>query len=70
MARLAGGATGEVWVGGRRLGPLKGFYAGGEPGVAAPIIGSQGRLEIVVREGSAKASLGARRGTPVRARPC
>ncbi|MEK7839311.1 MAG: SAM hydroxide adenosyltransferase, partial [candidate division NC10 bacterium] len=54
----------------RRLGPLKAFYAGGEPGVPAAIIGSQGRLEIFVREGSARAILGARRGTPVRARPC
>ena len=70
MARLAGGATVEVEVGDRRLGPLKASYAGAEPGVAAPIIGSQGRLEIFVREGSARAILGARRGTPVRARPC
>jgi len=68
MARLAGGATVEVEVGDRRLGPLKASYAGAEPGVAAPIIGSQGRLEIFVREGSARAILGARRGTPVRAR--
>ena len=70
MARLAGGATVEVEVGDRRLGPLKAFYSAGEPGVPAPIIGSQGRLEIFVREGSARAILGARRGTPVRARPC
>ena len=67
MAQLRGGATVEVE--GRRLGPLKAFYSGGEPGVPAPIIGSQGRLEIFVREGSARAILGARRGTPVRARP-
>ena len=68
MARLRGGATVEVE--GRRLGPLKACYADGEPGVPAPIIGSQGRLEIFVREGSAKAILGARRGTPVRAGAC
>jgi len=68
MRRLAGGATVEVEVGGRRLGPLKGSYAEGAPDIPAPIIGSQGRIEIFVREGSALRLLGARRGTPVRAK--
>lgn len=45
--------------------PLVGTYGELPAGQAGALIGSSGRLEIAVREGSAAASLGARRGTPV-----
>ncbi|HKB39274.1 MAG TPA: SAM hydroxide adenosyltransferase, partial [Gemmataceae bacterium] len=60
-----GGATGVV-VGDRRLGGAVSCYADGLDGVPTPIMGSSGRLEIFVRNGSARAVLGAERGTPVR----
>ena len=43
-------------------------YEEGLPGVPAAIIGSGGRLEIFVRNGSARAILGAARGTQVKVR--
>jgi S-adenosylmethionine hydrolase len=58
-----------VALGGRDLGTLAGCYAEGEPDRPAAIIGSTGRLEIFVRNGSALGLLGARRGAPVRVRP-
>jgi S-adenosyl-L-methionine hydrolase (adenosine-forming) len=62
------GASGglHVAVAGRSLGPLKGSYAEGRPGVPAGIIASNGRLEIFANGGNARALLGAERGTPVR----
>lgn len=68
LVGLAGSGTVGIEVGERGLGPPRASYAEGEPGMPAPIIGSQGRLEIFVREGSARAVLRARRGTPVRAK--
>jgi S-adenosylmethionine hydrolase len=56
-------------VGGRRLGGLRRSYAGAPDGEPFPIWGSSGLLEIAVNGGSAAALLGARRGTPVVARP-
>ena len=53
-----------IRLGGRRL-PLVGTYGDLAPGQAGALLGSSGRLEIAVREGSAAAMLKARRGTPV-----
>jgi S-adenosylmethionine hydrolase len=44
-------------------------YASAEPGQPAGIIGSEERLEIFVRDGSAAAVLALGRGAAVRARP-
>ncbi|MBI2525038.1 MAG: SAM-dependent chlorinase/fluorinase [Candidatus Rokubacteria bacterium] len=68
LAGLAGSGTVEIEVGAWRIGPLRSSYAEGEPGMPAPIVGSRGRLEVFVREGSALEVLQARRGTPVRAK--
>ena len=65
-AQLAGARRVEVEVAGRMLGALRTAYLEGERDRAAPILGSQGRLEIFVREGDARAMLGAGPGTPVR----
>ena len=59
----------NVAVAGRDLGSPLSHYAEGAPGVPKPIYGSSGRLEIFVRNGSARDLLGAGRGTPVRIRP-
>ncbi len=53
-----------VRVGGRAV-PLVGTYADLAVGHPGAMIGSSGRLEVAVREGSAAALLRARRGTPV-----
>jgi S-adenosylmethionine hydrolase len=53
-----------VRLAGRTL-SLVGTYAELPPGQAGALVGSSGRLEIAVREGSAAARLRARRGTPV-----
>ena len=58
-----GGAP-RIRLGGRRL-PLVGTYGDLPPGQAGALIGSSGRLEIAVREGSAAAAFKARRGTLV-----
>ncbi|MBI3624707.1 MAG: SAM-dependent chlorinase/fluorinase [Candidatus Rokubacteria bacterium] len=52
----------------KEAGKLVGCYADLPPVGAGAVIGSSGRLEISVREGSAVAVLGARRGSPVRVR--
>jgi S-adenosylmethionine hydrolase len=57
-----------VELAGRQLGPLATSYAAGSPGIPAPIIGSRGRLEIFVRNASARALLGVGPGTRVRVR--
>jgi S-adenosyl-L-methionine hydrolase (adenosine-forming) len=54
----------RIRLGGRLL-PLVGTYGDLEPGQAGALIGSSGRLEVAVREGSAAARFKARRGTPV-----
>jgi len=51
---------------GRDLGAVLVRYADGAVGVPAPIMGSSGRLEVFVRNGSAFALLRAARGAPVR----
>jgi S-adenosylmethionine hydrolase len=53
-----------IRVGGREV-PLAGTYADLPAGRPGALVGSGGRLEIAVREGSAAAVLRARRGTPV-----
>lgn len=63
-AQLPGGEGVEVRIGGRRL-PLVGTYGDLRRGQAGALIGSGGRLEIAVREGSAAAGLRARRGARV-----
>ena len=68
VAQLAGAPDVVVEVAGRTLGGLLAAYAEGERDRAAPILGSQGRLEIFVRDGDARALLGAEPGTPVRVR--
>jgi S-adenosylmethionine hydrolase len=54
----------RIRLGGRPL-PLVGTYGDLEEGQAGALVGSSGRLEIAVREGSAAARFKARRGTPV-----
>jgi S-adenosylmethionine hydrolase len=68
-ARLEGTSGWVVEIGGRSLGNLAGCYADGPEGAPAALIGSSGRLEVFVRNGSARALLGAERGMPVRVRP-
>jgi len=58
------GRAARIRLGGRPL-PLVGTYGDLEPGQAGALIGSSGRLEVAVREGSAAARFKARRGTPV-----
>ena len=58
------GARVTIRVAGRPL-ALVGTYGDLAPGQAGALIGSSGRLEIAVREGSAAARFRARRGTPV-----
>jgi len=53
-----------IRVGGREV-PLVGTYGDLQTGRPGALVGSGGRLEIAVREGSAEALLRARRGTPV-----
>ncbi len=64
---LPGGGVIEIEIAGRGLGRLRSAYAEVEPGAPGAIIGSQGRVEIFVRDGSARSALGAAAGTPVRA---
>jgi hypothetical protein len=63
-ALLALGHAPRIRIGGRVL-PLVGTYGDLGPGQAGALIGSSGRLEVAVREGSAAARFKARRGTPV-----
>ena len=62
VAALGAGPT--VHIAGRRL-PLVSTYGDLRRGQAGAVIGSGGRLEVAVREGSAAVRLRARRGTPV-----
>lgn len=63
------GESPAVELAGRRLGPPVSAYAEGPEGLPAAILGSTGRLEIFVREGNARRSLGLGRGAPVAVRP-
>ena len=65
--QILGGPT-AIEVGSRNLGRLRESYVDGTTAEPAAIIGSAGRLEIFVRDGSAAAVLGASRGTAVRVR--
>lgn len=60
-----------VWVvlGDRTIGPIVSCYAEGAEAAASAVIGSTGRLEIFVRNGSARALLRADRGASVRVAP-
>jgi S-adenosylmethionine hydrolase len=58
------GGSARIRLGGRSL-PLVGTYGELAPGQAGAMVGSSGRLEIAVREGSAAERFKARRGTPV-----
>ena len=53
-----------IRIGGREV-PLVGTYADLPTGRPGALVGSGGRIEVAVREGSAAAVLRARRGTPV-----
>jgi hypothetical protein len=68
IASLASGGSAIVTLGSRALGSLAGSYEEGELGAPRAILGSSGRVEIFVRDGSAAALLGERRGTTVRLR--
>ncbi len=61
---LAGGQVREVSVAGRTVRFVR-TYGEGEPGKLLALLGSNGRLEVAVREGSAARQLNALRGTPV-----
>jgi S-adenosylmethionine hydrolase len=43
-------------------------FGDGEPGELVALVGSSGRLELAVREGSAREAIGGARGTPIVAR--
>ena len=58
------GPRARIRLGGRLL-PLVSTYGDLDEGQAGALVGSSGRLEIAVREGSAAARFKARRGTPV-----
>ena len=65
LDRLPGPGPLAVMVGGTDVGAPREFYGAGAPGRLAAIVGSSGRLELFVREGSAAAP-GLGRGTRVR----
>ncbi len=62
------GSGGEVVIGGRAL-ALGRVYADVAPGSPLALTGSNGLIEIAVRDGSAAQALGLRRGAPVVLRP-
>ncbi len=64
LATVLADGRAAVRVAGRVL-PLVGTYGELPPGRAGALIGSRNRLEVVVRDGSAAARLGAGRGTAV-----
>ena len=68
LARLEAGGAVSVEVEGRGLGRLVTCYEDALEGVPTPIVGSTGRLEVFVRNASARALLGAERGSPVKVR--
>lgn len=62
---LAGSGTVRVEVAGRAAGGLVEAFAEGPTDAAAAIVGSTGRIEVFVRDGSAERLLGVGRGAPV-----
>jgi S-adenosylmethionine hydrolase len=62
---LAGAEVARVIAGGRAARWVRTFGEG-EPGELLAMVGSGGRVEVAVREGSAAAVLGGTRGIPVR----
>jgi S-adenosyl-L-methionine hydrolase (adenosine-forming) len=64
-ADLAGAGAVEVEVGGRRARLVRTFGEGA-PGELLALVGSGGRLEVAVREGSAARLLGGARGISIR----
>jgi S-adenosylmethionine hydrolase len=66
LAWLGAGPVG-VRIGDLLLAPVATAYSTASRGSPGAILGSQGRLEIFVRDGSAEALLGLTRGTPLRA---
>jgi S-adenosylmethionine hydrolase len=64
-ADLDGGAAAQVEVAGRAARFVR-TYGEGEPGELLALVGSGGRLEIAVREGSAARLLGGRQGLAIR----
>jgi hypothetical protein len=67
LGRVAGAPA--VEIAGRPLGPPVSAYAEAGEGTPAAIVGSTGRLEVFVKDGSARLSLGLGRGAPVRVWP-
>jgi S-adenosyl-L-methionine hydrolase (adenosine-forming) len=65
LAWLGGGPL-RAQIGDLVLSPVA-AYADVPRGSPAAILGSQGRLEIFIREGNAEAALGLSRGTPIQA---
>jgi S-adenosyl-L-methionine hydrolase (adenosine-forming) len=63
--RACEGAGIQVWVG-SVLVPFVSIYADVPRGAPCALLGSSGRLEVAVREGSAAVTLGAGKGTAVR----
>lgn len=64
VTNLVTARAGEIEIGGARL-PIRRTYADAAPGALLALTGSSGLVEVALREGSAAAHLGARRGTPV-----
>jgi len=62
IIRWAGATEVRISLGRRRIGGLVGTYSDVAPGAACALVGSTGRLEIAVREGSAAKVLRARQG--------
>ncbi|MHB1167950.1 MAG: SAM hydrolase/SAM-dependent halogenase family protein [Longimicrobiales bacterium] len=58
-------ADSRVKIEGHEIGPLRGTYADVEPGEVIALAGSDGMLEIAVRDGSAADALPAKRGAKV-----
>lgn len=68
LETLPGRGAPTVEVAGRPIGGFVDAYAEAREGVAAPIAGSTGRVEIFVNVGSAREVLGVGRGAAVRVR--
>src|SRR5262249_49907675 len=68
VGRLGASDAVRVELAGRDLGPLAASYQAAPPGVPTAIMGSAGRLEVFVRNASARTLLDVGRGTEVRVR--
>jgi S-adenosylmethionine hydrolase len=65
LAGLDGPLGVVVEIGGIRVGAPVATYSDALPGGVGALVGSTGRLEVFVREGSAQAALGLGRGAPL-----